>query len=110
MKIARYAFAILLLASSAFALAANASAPEISFSLRGVAGATVEQGDANASLMRVVAELSERDQVVIALYYFEGLTLAEIGRVLGVTESRISQVHSRATASLRAKLLAMETA
>jgi RNA polymerase sigma factor FliA len=47
---------------------------------------------------------------VIALYYFEGLTLAEIGRVLGVTESRISQVHSRATATLRAKLLALENA
>jgi RNA polymerase sigma factor FliA len=47
---------------------------------------------------------------VIALYYFEGLTLAEIGRVLGVTESRISQVHSRATATLRAKLLALESA
>ena len=46
--------------------------------------------------MRVVPELAERDQVVIALYYFEGLTLAEIGEVLGVTESRISQVHTAA--------------
>ena len=60
--------------------------------------------------MRMVGELSERDQVVIALYYYEGLTLAEIGRVLGVTESRVSQVHSRATASLRAKLVALESA
>jgi RNA polymerase sigma factor for flagellar operon FliA len=68
----------------------------------------VEQGDVNASLMRVIDELNERDQVVIALYYFEGLTLAEIGRVLGVTESRISQVHSRATALLRAKLVALD--
>lgn len=73
------------------------------------AEAAVEQGDANASLMRVIEELSERDQVVIALYYFEGLTLAEIGRVLGVSESRISQVHSRATALLRAKLVALDT-
>ena len=70
----------------------------------------VEQGDVNASLMRVVEELNERDQVVIALYYFEGLTLAEIGRVLGVSESRISQVHSRATSLLRAKLVAMDKA
>lgn len=68
----------------------------------------VEEGDVNASLMRVVEELDERDQVVIALYYFEGLTLAEIGRVLGVTESRISQVHSRATSRLRAKLVALD--
>ena len=60
--------------------------------------------------MRVVEELNERDQVVIALYYFEGLTLADIGRVLGVSESRISQVHSRATALLRAKLVALDKA
>lgn len=68
----------------------------------------VEQGDVNASLMRVIEELNERDQVVIALYYFEGLTLAEIGRVLGVSESRVSQVHSRATGLLRAKLVALD--
>ena len=70
----------------------------------------VEQGDVNASLMRVVDQLRERDQVIIALYYFEGLTLAEIGLVLGVTESRVSQVHRRATVMLREKLLALEVA
>ena len=70
----------------------------------------VEQGDVNASLMRVVDQLAERDQVIIALYYFEGLTLAEIGQVLGVTESRISQVHRRATNTLRQKLLELESA
>ena len=50
--------------------------------------------------------LPERDQIVLALYYWERLTLAEIGRVLGVSESRISQLHSRATASLRTALAA----
>ena len=70
----------------------------------------VEQGDVNASLMRVVDQLAERDQVIIALYYFEGLTLAEIGQVLGVTESRVSQVHRRATTTLREKLLELESA
>lgn len=70
----------------------------------------IEQGDVNASLMRVVDQLGERDQIVIALYYFEGLTLAEIGRVLGVTESRISQVHRRATTVLREKLMALDYA
>jgi RNA polymerase sigma factor for flagellar operon FliA len=69
----------------------------------------VEQGDVNASLMRVVDQLAARDQVIIALYYFEGLTLAEIGQVLGVTESRVSQVHRRATTMLREKLVALET-
>ena len=69
----------------------------------------VEQGDVNASLMRVVDQLAERDQVIIALYYFEGLTLAEIGQVLGVTESRVSQVHRRATTTLREKLLALDS-
>ena len=88
---------------------ANLDDFDLADELSSAAEASVEEGDVNASLMRVVGELSERDQVVIALYYFEGLTLAEIGRVLGVTESRISQVHSRATASLRAKLVAMET-
>jgi RNA polymerase sigma factor for flagellar operon FliA len=70
----------------------------------------VEQGDVNASLMRVVHQLVERDQVIIALYYFEGLTLAEIGQVLGVTESRVSQVHRRATTTLRERLLELDSA
>jgi RNA polymerase sigma factor FliA len=70
----------------------------------------IERGDVNASLMRVVDRLGERDQVIIALYYFEGLTLAEIGRVLGVTESRVSQVHRRATTTLREMLLALDSA
>ncbi len=69
----------------------------------------VEQGDVNASLMRVVDQLAERDQVIIALYYFEGLTLAEIGLVLGVTESRVSQVHRRATITLRDRLTELES-
>jgi RNA polymerase sigma factor for flagellar operon FliA len=77
--------------------------------LSSAADHVVEQGDVNASLMRVVDELGERDQVIIALYYFEGLTLAEIGQVLGVTESRVSQVHRRATTTLREKLLELES-
>ncbi|MDO9497836.1 MAG: FliA/WhiG family RNA polymerase sigma factor [Nocardioides sp.] len=55
-------------------------------------------------LMKAVRRLPERDQVVIALYFFEGLTLAEIGQVLDVTESRVSQLRSRATRSLQAML------
>ena len=89
---------------------ANLDDFELADELASAADESLEAGDVSASLRRVVGELNERDQVVIALYYFEGLTLAEIGRVLGVTESRISQVHSRATATLRTKLLALERA
>jgi RNA polymerase sigma factor FliA len=78
--------------------------------LASAADHAVEQGEDKALLMKVVQELAERDQVVIALYYFEGLTLSEIGRVLGVTESRVSQLHSRATATLRNKIVALDTA
>ena len=68
----------------------------------------VEQKAVTTSLMRVVKQLRERDQVIIALYYFEGLTLAEIGQVLGITESRVSQVHRRATVLMRAMLVEHE--
>jgi RNA polymerase sigma factor for flagellar operon FliA len=88
---------------------ANLDDFDLADELASAADHRVEQGDVNASLMRVVDQLGERDQVIIALYYFEGLTLAEIGQVLGVTESRVSQVHRRATSTLREKLLALES-
>jgi RNA polymerase sigma factor for flagellar operon FliA len=55
-------------------------------------------------LSRAINQLPEREKIVITLYYYEGLTLAEIGRVLGVTESRICQMHTKAVMQLRAKL------
>jgi len=55
-------------------------------------------------LSRAINQLPEREKIVVTLYYYEGLTLAEIGRVLGVTESRICQMHSKAVIQLRAKL------
>ena len=63
------------------------------------------EDDLPAGFLRAVRELAERDQVIVALYYWERLTLAEIGQVLGVSESRVSQLHSRATLQLRRKLL-----
>ena len=48
-----------------------------------------------------IASLPEREKLVIALYYYENLTLREIGEVLGVTESRISQLHTKAVLRLR---------
>jgi len=55
-------------------------------------------------LARAIDQLPEREKIVVTLYYYEGLTLAEIGRVLGVTESRICQMHTKAVLQLRVKL------
>ena len=51
-----------------------------------------------------VARLPEREKIVIGLYYYENLTLREIGEVLGVTESRVSQLHTKAVLRLRSRL------
>lgn len=66
--------------------------------------AEVEQDALDSELWQVTAALPVRHKVVIGLYYCEGLTLAEIGRVLGVTESRVSQLRSEALATLRTHL------
>ena len=58
------------------------------------------------ALLQVVRQLPERDQVIICLYYYEGLTLSEIGQVLRVSESRVSQLHTRAALALRGRLQA----
>jgi RNA polymerase sigma factor FliA len=63
-----------------------------------------EGAEPDERILEAVRKLAERDQVVIALYYFEQLTLAEIGEVLGVSESRVSQLRSRAAKALREKM------
>ncbi|MDB1089653.1 RNA polymerase sigma factor WhiG [Streptomyces sp. ACA25] len=55
-------------------------------------------------LARAVNTLPDREKTVVTLYYYEGLTLAEIGQVIGVTESRVSQIHTKSVLQLRAKL------
>ncbi len=55
-------------------------------------------------LADAIAALPEREKLVIALYYYENLTLREIGEVLGVTESRISQLHTKAVLRLKSRL------
>jgi RNA polymerase sigma factor FliA len=55
-------------------------------------------------LARAINTLPEREKIVVTLYYYEGLTLAEIGQVLGVTESRICQMHTKAVLQMRSKL------
>ncbi len=55
-------------------------------------------------LTDAINKLPEREKLVIALYYYEGLTLKEIGKVLGVSESRVSQLHTKAIMRLRGRL------
>src|SRR5271163_3613078 len=55
-------------------------------------------------LSRVIAELPEKEQQVLALYYFEELTMKEVGAILGIGESRVSQIHSLAVVRLRSRL------
>lgn len=57
-----------------------------------------------AELAAAIEQLSEREQLVLALYYHEDLTLKEIGHVLQVSESRVSQIHTKAIMTLRSKL------
>lgn len=66
--------------------------------------AVFQAGETHHLLKDAVNRLPERDKLVVTLYYFEGLTLAEIGEVLGVTESRVSQIHSKLVLSLRNRL------
>ncbi len=63
-----------------------------------------EQGAFRDALLGAIDELSEREQLVISLYYDEELNLKEIGEVLEVSESRVSQIHSKAMLKLRGKL------
>ena len=67
-------------------------------------GEALEDEHTRELLMTAVRRLPERDQVVVALYFFEGFPLAEIGQVLDVTESRVSQLRSRTFKALRAEL------
>lgn len=61
-------------------------------------------GETRNLLARAINELPEKEKLTVALYYQEELTMKEIGEVLGYTESRISQMHSKAMLRLRAKL------
>jgi len=61
-------------------------------------------------LASAINRLGDREKIVLTLYYYEGLTLAEIGEVLGVTESRVCQIHTKAVLQLRSKLSDAEAA
>jgi len=55
-------------------------------------------------LAEAIRRLPERERIVIGLYYYDGLTLKEIGEVLGVTESRVSQLHTKAVLRLKGRV------
>lgn len=70
--------------------------------------AKIEQEELAELLAEAIDELPEKEKMVISLYYFEGLTLKEIGEILGVTESRICQMHTKGVLRLRGKLRELE--
>ena len=63
-----------------------------------------ESEEMKSILAEAINRLPEREKIVVTLYYFEGLTLAQIGEVLGVTESRICQMHTKAVLGLKGKI------
>ena len=64
----------------------------------------LEAKESKEALVRAVDGMPERERTVLMMYYYDGLTLTEIGDVLGVTESRVCQIHTKALRQLRSKL------
>lgn len=64
----------------------------------------LEDDQTRRLLLRTIDLLPEQERLVVALYYYEHLTLKEIGRTLGISESRVSQVHTRAMSRLRLRI------
>jgi RNA polymerase sigma factor for flagellar operon FliA len=68
---------------------------------------SLDSSEVKDRLTEAIGSLPEREQLVVALYYYENLTLREIGEVLGVTESRVSQLHTKAVMRLKTHLQAV---
>ncbi|MBV9195061.1 MAG: RNA polymerase sigma factor WhiG [Solirubrobacterales bacterium] len=64
----------------------------------------IDQTELRERIADSISALPDREKLVIALYYYENLTLREVGEVLGVSESRVSQLHTKAVLRLRSKL------
>lgn len=64
----------------------------------------IQRDSLKRSLAQAISQLPERERLVLALYYDEELNLKEIGQVLGVSESRVSQIHSQAALRLRTRM------
>ncbi|MCP5513832.1 MAG: sigma-70 family RNA polymerase sigma factor, partial [Spirochaetales bacterium] len=68
----------------------------------------VEKDEIKKVIVQAISELPDKEKKVLVLYYYEDLTLKEIGKVLDVTESRISQLHTKAILRLRSKLTSLK--
>ncbi len=68
----------------------------------------LEKKELSEELANFINTLNNKEKLVIALYYYEGLTLKEIGKVLDITESRVSQLHTKALMNLKAKIKLLE--
>jgi RNA polymerase sigma factor for flagellar operon FliA len=68
--------------------------------------ASLEDRELRDIMKAEIVKLPDREKLVLSLYYDEGLTLAEIGEVLGVTESRVSQIHTKSVLQLRSRMSA----
>jgi RNA polymerase sigma factor for flagellar operon FliA len=75
----------------------------------GEIGTAFEQSEVREALVAAVEDLGHQERTVIRLYYFEGQTLKDIKLALGVSESRVSQIHAQAVIHLRAKLKTLRT-
>jgi RNA polymerase sigma factor for flagellar operon FliA len=64
----------------------------------------VEKDEIRQIITNSISELPDKEKKILVLYYYEDLTLKEIGQVMGITESRVSQLHTKAILRLRAKL------
>jgi RNA polymerase sigma factor for flagellar operon FliA len=67
-----------------------------------------EVAEVRQMLAQEINGMPEREKIVLTLYYYENLTLSEIGRVLGVTESRVCQIHTKAVLQLKSRLAGLE--
>lgn len=70
----------------------------------------MERGEFGRELGKAIGQLPEREQLVLSLYYEQELNLKEIGAVLGVSESRVCQIHGQAVVRLRGRLKVFELA
>ena len=66
---------------------------------------SIEKEELKYLLVEVINDMPEQDRLVISLYYYEELTLREIGQVMEITESRVSQIHTKAINNLNGKLM-----
>ena len=64
----------------------------------------IERRQMSEVLVDFISDLSEQEKLVLALYYYEEMTLKEIGQTLGISESRVSQIHTKGIARLRSRV------